>query len=212
MNTIRSFLNPGGFSAALICLFVAACGPNGGNSPADGGDAGTPPGDGSMDMPDRYVPPGEDGGDPTPDAGTDSGMTAECTAEMMATRVSPPCDPDTPEDLGPGTGPTGMESFVGAGHTWTSGSGDCADGMETDSMGRIGLLMGCLEANQSPYFGLFYYSTDGNWYANWRNRALPGDQGNHARIVFDADHLGGMMEIIPGGSDVPTARVGIWHM
>lgn len=77
MDTTNRILNRGGFAAALICLFVSACGPNGG---MDSGmtDTGTPPGDSGPDMPDAYVPPDEDGG--MPDAGTPAGCMrqSEC--------------------------------------------------------------------------------------------------------------------------------------
>lgn len=204
MTTIRMFLTPGGFAAALTCLVLTACGQPG---TTDSGmmpmpDAYMAMGDGGMPMPDAYVPD-SDAGMPDGDAGTDGGGT--CTADMMLNRVSPPCDPDNNPDFGPGTGPTGLEGHVGTSHDWQSPSGVFGTGLDTDPMGRIELGFHCAEAGSDPYQGFFYYSADGIWYANWVNRHVPGIQGNHARITFDADFRGATLEVFDGGSDTPRA-------
>jgi hypothetical protein len=56
MDTTNRILNRGGFAAALICLFVSACGPNGGGDSGMMTDAGPPTGDSGPDRPDAYVP------------------------------------------------------------------------------------------------------------------------------------------------------------
>lgn len=92
MDTTNRILNRGGFAAALICLFVSACGPNGG---IDSGmtDAGTPPGDSGPDMPDAYVPPDEDGG--MVDAGTPTGCMRQSDCDGLDQ-----CHVITPGELG----------------------------------------------------------------------------------------------------------------
>ncbi len=198
MDTTNRILNRSGFAAALICcFFVSACGPNGG-SDSGMNDAGTPPGDSGPDMPDAYVPPDVDGGDLTPDTGTEPA----CTDVMMEMRVTPPCDPDTRTGAAPG--PTGMEEFVGSGNEWRSASGVCFAGMETDSMGRVGLGMACAgEPIVEPYGDIFYYDLDGLWYANWQNRATQ----ESARMSINAAHDAATKERFHPGEDVPYETV-----
>ena len=214
MQKNRMFLTPGSFMAALTCLVLAACG---GPTPADSGmmpdpDAYMADGDGGMPMDDAYVPPDHDSGMPDVDAGMDAGEMTTCTSDMMVNRVSPPCDPDTPEGVGPGTGPTGLEGHIGPGHSWNSpGTFETGADWLSDPMGRIGISMPVIEAGAEPYIGWFYYGADGIWYANWRNRALPGTQGNHARITFSADHMTATLEVFDGGSDTPSMTVPLWE-
>ena len=222
MNDSIRILNAGGsFAAALLTFVLVACG--GPVTPAT--DSGPTPdaivADGGMDMPDANLPPDTDSGTvdvdagtPEVDSGADGGTTSACTSEMMVARVSPPCDPDNNPEFGPGTGLTGLEGHVGDAHPWAGPSGSCRSYQSTDSIGRIRLLMGCSEG-QAPWNGVFYYSADGNWYANWPNRGMVGTEGNHARVVINPDHTagyGGSMYIYPGGSDTPSSTVPIWEM
>ncbi len=214
----RNLFLGGGLVAVLTCLFLmSACGgPGGGGPQTDAGpmadDGGLPPPDAGMPPPDSGIPDTDagmtpDGGMPDPDGGM------ACTSEMLLDRVSPPCDPDTPEGVGQGSGPTGIEGHIGPGHEWNSpmSGGSFATGTATDAMGRVGISMACPESYNEPYNGLFYFATDGNWYANWRNRLVTGVQGNHARIVFAADHRTATLEVFDGGSDVPSATVPLWE-
>lgn len=215
-NTNNRFLHLGSGLVAVLCfLSFSACGGPGSGNQTDAGpmpdDGGLPPPpDAGMPPPDSGIPDGDagmtpDGGVPDPDGGM------ACTSDMLLMRVSPPCDPDTPEGVGQGSGPTGIEGHIGPGHTWNSPTGGFSTATATDSMGRIGINMRCDESDIAPYNGLFYFATDGNWYANWRNRLVTGVQGNHARIVFAADHRTATLEVFDGGSDVPSATVPLWE-
>jgi len=209
-TTNRGFLNPGGLAAALTCLVLAACGQPGsmdsGMMPMP--DAHMPTGDGGMDEPDAYVPPDHDAGMPDVDAGTDGGEMTTCTADMMVMRISPPCDPDNNPDFGPGTAPTGLEGHVGVGHSWsTATSAGFGISQGTDPMGRTWISVPCGECGIVPDTNRFYFSADGVFYVNWVNRALPGTEGNHARIVFASDHMSATLEVYDGGSDTPHTPV-----
>lgn len=174
MTNYDRILSPGGFAAALICLVMLTGCPG----PMPGTDSGMPPDsdggmpldDGSIPPPDAHMPP--DGGMDVPDTGM-----GDCTPDMMRDRVTPPCDPDT--RTGAGTGPTGLEGFVGS--SWFSSSGSCLTNMITDSMGRIMLELPCNEnRNIDPYYGVYYYDLDGDWYANYQNRAT--QEWSHLRV------------------------------
>ena len=211
MNSKNRILNRDGFTAVLApyrmvlgltCLMsLALTGCPGPNQPMT--DSGMPPDDGGMPPPDSDVPP-PDSGMPPDDGGTDAGMVGECTPSMMEMRVTPPCDPDT--RTGAGTGPTGLEEFVGPGTGWASSSGSCLTGQGPDAMGRILLEMACNETrNVDPYYGLFYYDRDGLWYANWQNRATQ----EHARMSFDSEtgHDIATIELFHAGEDTPYQTV-----
>lgn len=183
MTNYDRILNPGGFAAALaphrmvlglICLVMLTGCPG----PMPGTDSGMPPDDdGGMPPNDADVPP-PDSGMPPDDGGTDpDGGMGDCTDEMMRDRITPPCDPDT--RTGAGTGPTGLESWVGG--TWYSPSGSCGTNMIRDAMDRILLEMVCNENGDiPPYYGYYYFDLDGDWYANYQNRAT--QEWSHLRV------------------------------
>ncbi|HVO28426.1 MAG TPA: hypothetical protein VMT81_00355, partial [Candidatus Paceibacterota bacterium] len=91
MTTIRMFLTPGGFAAALTCLVLTACGQPGSS------DSGMMPmpdaymGDGGMpDMPDAYTMPDNDSGMPDVDAGMDADGGGSCTTGCTSQPDLPP--------------------------------------------------------------------------------------------------------------------------
>jgi hypothetical protein len=126
----------------------------------------------------------------------------ECTPSMMEMRVTPPCDPDT--RTGAGSGPTGLEGYVGSGMSWFSPSAGCDTGMGPDAMSRIELYMHCGEnAGIDPYRGIYYYDRDGLWYANYQNRATQ----EWSRMSFEIHPEFGpqcaTIELFHAGEDVP---------
>ncbi len=189
-------LFPGGFAAALICLASLLTGCPGPMQPVDTGmppdnDGGMPLDDADVPPPDAWNPP-RDGGMDAPDTGM-----GDCTPEMMRDRVSPPCDPDT--RTGPGTGPTGLEGWVGPDSGWFSPSGSCGTGLGADSMDRIGLGMGCIENGDiAPYYGVYIYDRDGDWYANYQNRAT--QEWSHLRV--DPGPIA-VVELFHAGEETP---------
>jgi hypothetical protein len=201
MTNDRMILFPGGFAAAFLCLVMLTGCPG----PMPGTDAGMPPDDdGGMPLDDGDVPPPDSGMPPDDDGGTDAGMVDECTPSMMEMRVTPPCDPDT--RTGAGSGPTGLEGYVGPSTSWFSPRGGCGSGLaeSPDSMSRIMLEMGCGEnATIEPYRGLYYYDRDGLWYANYQNRATQ----EWSRMSFDIHPEFGpqsaSVELFHAGEDVP---------
>jgi len=200
MTTTNRFLMPGGLAAALTCLVLTACGQPGST---DSGmmpmpDAYMPTGDGGM--PDAYVPD-SDAGMPDVDAGTDAAAMM-CTADMMLNRVSPPCDPDIPETLAPSSDPTSCDATTGAGRVWHCGTNSAVAGRDTDAMGREGLFMPVDgDVSTSTYADTFYLASDGNWYANWKNRMVAGHQGDHVQFVPDPGCTTGTAHRYVGGSD-----------
>ncbi len=206
MTKKNRILFPGGFAAALtlhrmvaglICLASLLTGCPGPMQPVDTGmppdnDGGMPLDDADVPPPDAWNPP-RDGGMDVPDTGT----VGDCTPEMMRDRVTPPCDPDT--RTGAGTGPTGLEGFVGFGMTWFSPSGSCGTNMIRDAMDRILLEMVCNENGDiPPYYGIYYYDLDGDWYANYQNRAT--QEWSHLRV--DPGPIA-VVELFHAGEDTP---------
>ncbi len=197
--TNRMYLFPGGFAAAFLCLVMLTGCPG----PMPMPDTGTPP------DPDSGMPPDEDAGTDPPDTGTppldggtDAGMVDECTPDMMSMRVTPPCDPDT--RTGAGTGPTGLEGFVGPGAGWMTSGGGCSTGQGPGPMDRILLEMACNENRDiNPYLGLYYYDRDGLWYANYQNRATQ----EWSRMSFDIHPTFGpqsaTVELFHAGEETP---------
>lgn len=190
----RNLILGGGF-VAVLALFLMGC-----PGPMPGTDTGTPPDDGGM-PPDSDVPP-PDSGMPPDDGGMnpDGGMS-DCTDEMMRDRVTPPCDPDIPEGIGPGTGPTGMEDFIGLGTEWYSPSGLCTTDLGSDPMGRIWLLMYCPEF--ASFGGLFYYGADGRWYYNRRN----GHRQDSAELELDPTRSVATGTLFRAGEETPYQTV-----
>jgi hypothetical protein len=127
-----------------------------------------------------------------------------CTDEMMRDRITPPCDPDT--RTGAGTGPTGLEGYVGSGMRWFSPRSGCDTGMGPDAMSRIELYMLCGEnTGIEPYRGIYYYDRDGLWYANYQNRATQ----EWSRMSFDLEtgHDVATIELFHAGEDTPYQTV-----
>ncbi len=218
MNTIRGFLNPGGFAAVLACLFVLACG----NPPGmDSGhsDAGPPPGDTGPDItPDAYVPPDVDAGMPV-DTGVmdDAGTGMECTPTMMEARISPPCEPDLPVGLTPDNAsmPAACRTTLD-GDRW-AGTLDCSGGgstyfLDPSPMGLIEIYIGC--ATGIPFEGIYHYGRDNVFYANWKNAGLVGEAGNHARLTVNPACTGATVEVFYGGNltDTPDQTFDVYLM
>lgn len=207
MDSKNRILNRGGFIAALTCLFVLACGPNGG---MDSGmmmtDTGTPPGDSGPDiMPDAYVPPDVDGGM----IEEDGGETPACSSADIASRT-------------PGCGewydlPSGMSyedaamlpecmATLGPGHNWaTTGTSGCP----TDIWREAGtnqwmMLISCSGIeNSPPYDGVFRLGADGSFYGNFGNATMAGEAGNHARLTPTASCRTLNGEFYRGGETTP---------
>ncbi|MCK9360685.1 hypothetical protein M0Q28_00455 [Patescibacteria group bacterium] len=119
MNSKNRILNRGGFTAALICLFVSACGPNGGMDSGMMTDAGLPPGDSGPDItPDAYVPPDVDGGMPTAcSRHEDCESGYFCVVQDGAGACAPSCPGfGSCGDLYPGTSCRSAPTITGGGN------------------------------------------------------------------------------------------------
>jgi len=204
MTTIRMFLTPGGFAAALTCLVLTACGQPGsmdsGMMPMP--DAGPMMGDGGPDQPDAYVPPDHDSGMPDVDAGTDGGggCTTGCTTQPD---LPPPMIyVDTAMIAGC------MTSMDGA-HPWaTEGTTGCTAGVFRETGTSQWLLnFDCPGAIDEPYEGIYRLGSDGAWYAKWDQAAT----ANHGVLHPDADctHLSGEFYIM--GEATPYRTQNYWQ-
>jgi len=69
----------------------------------------------------------------------------------------------------------------------------------------------CPETDIEPCHSNFHYSADGTLNCNWQNRDLPGSQGDWQRIVLDADHMSGTLEVYDGGSSTPRITLSLWE-
>jgi hypothetical protein len=168
MTKIRSFLNPGGFAAALTCLVLTACGDHGG---MDSGmmsmsDAYST-GDGGPMTPDAYMMPDHDAGMPDVDAGSDGGGT--CTTGCTQRDLPPPMMYVDTAMI------PGCMSTLNGSRTWGSDlpSHGCATGGIFRESGTNQWLLnfGCDGAGNPPYDGIFRLGSDGAWYANRENAA-----------------------------------------
>lgn len=181
MDSKNRILNRGGFIAALTCLFVLACGPNGG---MDSGmmmtDTGTPPGDSGPDiMPDAYVPPDVDGGM----IEEDGGEMPACSSTDIASRT-PGCGEwyDLPVGMAYSDAAMLAECMttLAPGNRWaTTGSSGCNTDLARESgTNQWIMLLDCSGAGDLPYEGLYRLGADGKFYGNCGNRGMSGEQGN----------------------------------
>ncbi|MCC6563582.1 hypothetical protein IT087_01685 [Candidatus Uhrbacteria bacterium] len=201
MNSKNRILNRGGFTAALICLFVSACGPNGGMDSGMMTDAGPPMGDSGPDItPDAYVPPDVDGGMP------DSGTVPTCSAAEVEART-PGCGAQYDLLTGMSYDDAAMlaECMTTLSGSWaTTGAGGCPVALfREEGTNHLILSLDCFGSIDAPYWGQYRLAPDGRFLGNCGNRDLTGEAGNCGILTPTANCRTLNGEFYRGGETVP---------